>query len=73
MRAYILIKLSADADLSNVQQALQRPGVTSVDLVMGPYDVIVSCDVANFAALSALAKGIHGGAGISESVTCPVA
>ena len=46
MRAYILVHFAADADVSKARHVLSRPGITGLDLVMGPYDAIVTCDVA---------------------------
>ena len=73
MRAYVLIRFAPDTDLSKVHHALNRPGITSLDLVMGPYDAIVSCETADYAELAALSKQIRGCPGISHSITCPIA
>ncbi len=54
MRAFILVHFAADTDLSKAQHALGRPGITALDLVMGPYNAIVTCDVADMADLSKL-------------------
>ena len=73
MRAYLLVKFKTDADLSQAQHALGEAGVSSVDLVMGPYDAVVNIEVDDFAALAALAKRVRNCPGIRDSVTCPVA
>ncbi len=72
MRAFILVRFAADADLAEARHALDRPGIRSVDMVMGPYDAIVTCEAADFAALGELAKAIRGCPGIRDSITCPV-
>ena len=72
MRAYLLVKFAHDADLSNASHALRRPGIASVDLVMGPYDAIVVCEAADFAALQDLSTAVRGCPGILDSMTCPV-
>lgn len=72
MRAYILVRFEHTVDLSKAHHALQRPGITSVDLVMGPYDAVVTCEAADYAALSEVAKTVRGCPGIRESMTCPV-
>lgn len=72
MRAYILVHFAADADLSKARHALERPGIASVELVMGPYDAIVTCDVADLNELSRLAMMVRRCPGIRDSITCPV-
>ena len=71
MRAYILVHFAADADLSKARHALNRPGVAGLDLVMGPYDAIVTCEVADMAELSKLSMLVRGCPGIRDSITCP--
>ena len=71
MRAYILVHFAADADLSKARHALSRPGIASVDLVMGPYDAIVTCEVADLAELGRVAMAARGCPGIRDTVTCP--
>lgn len=71
MRAYILVSFETKTDLSKVKHALNRPGIAAIDLVMGPYDAIVSCETADFAALAQLAKDVRGCPGIRDSITCP--
>jgi hypothetical protein len=72
MRAYILVHFAADADLSKARHALNRPGITSLDLVMGPYDAIVTCEVADMAELSKVSLTVRGCPGIRDTITCPV-
>jgi hypothetical protein len=71
MRAYVLVNFEASADLAKAQHALDRPGVTSVDLVLGPYDAVVSLDVPDYRRLVELAKHVRGCPGIRNTVTCP--
>lgn len=71
MRAYILVHFAADADVSKARHALSRPGITGLDLVMGPYDAIVTCDVADMAELSKLSLAVRGCPGVRASITCP--
>jgi len=71
MRANILVHFAADADVSKAQHALSRPGITGLDLVMGPYDAIVTCDVSDMAELGKLSLAIRGCPGIRETMTCP--
>jgi hypothetical protein len=72
MRACILVHFAADADLSKARHALSRPGITSLDLVTGPYDAIVTCDVADMAGLSKVALAVRACPGIRDTITCPV-
>jgi hypothetical protein len=71
MRAYILVHFVADADLSQARHALHRPGVSALDLVMGPYDAIVTCDVADMNELGKVALAVRGCPGIRDTITCP--
>jgi hypothetical protein len=45
--------------------------VEKVDLVLGPYDAVVSVTANDFAALSELAQRARGCPGIRTSITCP--
>ena len=38
MKAYILVKFAADADLAQVSHAVSEPGIKDLDLIIGPYD-----------------------------------
>ena len=73
MRAYLLITFNPDADLGRAAHALSQPGVEQVDLVLGPYDAIVTVATKDFAELSELARRVRGCPGIRTSLTCPVA
>lgn len=73
MHAYVLIRFNADANLANAHHALSRPGVESVELVLGPYDAVARIQADTFAGLSAIARQIRTCPGIRESLTCPVA
>ena len=72
MHAYLLVTFNQDADLANARHALSQPGVEKVDLVLGPYDAVVSVTANDFAALSELAQRVRGCPGIRTSITCPV-
>ena len=71
MRAYILVQFAPNADLAKARHALNRPGITALDLVIGPYDAIVTCEAADLAALGELAMAVRGCPGIRDSITCP--
>jgi AsnC-like helix-turn-helix protein len=72
VRAYILVRFENKADLSRIPHAMNQPGIKSVDLTMGPYDAIVTVEVADFAQLGELAKAIRNCPGLRDSITCPV-
>ncbi len=70
-RAYVLIEtmVGRAKEVSSVIGKLE--GVTSVDLVTGPYDVIVVVEKDNLNEVGDLVTGkIHPIAGISRTVTC---
>jgi len=72
MKAYILCKFAPDADMAQVRHAVSEPGIKGLDLIMGPYDAVVSVQTENFAALGKLAQRIRSCPGIKNSITCPV-
>ena len=72
MKAYILVKFASDADLTKVRHAVSQPGIKGLDLIMGPYDAVVSVQANDFAALGKLAQQIRSCPGIKTSITCPV-
>jgi len=72
MKAYMLVKFKSDADLDKAKHALEEPGVEGIDLIMGPYDAVVTVQVDDLAALGELATRVRRCPGIRESVTCPV-
>ena len=71
-KAYVLIKFESNADLSQVKHALEYPSVTSVDVVMGPYDSISVIEAEDWKTLSEIARRIRKCPGIVESITCPI-
>jgi hypothetical protein len=70
--AYILVKLAASADSQKSLHALQQPGVKAVDMILGPWDAIVRCEVDDFAGLGRLARGVRSCPGIADSLTCAI-
>jgi DNA-binding Lrp family transcriptional regulator len=73
MRAYVLIKTEA-GKATTVQQALQgKPGIHSVDLVIGPHDIVITAEAADLNAIGKLVlDDIHGIGGVVNTLTCPV-
>jgi len=72
MRAYLLVSFNQDADPSRARHALSQPGVEKVDMVLGPYDAVVTVTTGDFAELSELAMRVRSCPGIRTSITCPV-
>ena len=72
MRAYLLVTFNPDADLTAVRHAMNQPGVDKLDLLLGPYDAVVSVSTADFAELTELARRVRACPGIRTSTTCPV-
>lgn len=70
-RAYVLIEAEA-GQVSLVIAALQSlPGVTRVDAVTGPYDLIVTIETAESREIGRLVMNeVHAVAGIKRTVTC---
>ena len=72
MKAYVLTRFEANADLSQAKHALGAPGILSLDIVMGPYDSISLIEADTLDGLANLATKIRKCPGIAESVTCPI-
>jgi DNA-binding Lrp family transcriptional regulator len=70
-KAYILIEVAvgSTADVTGKLRAL--PGVTEVDSLSGPYDIIAVVTGADLAAVGELVTGdIHSVHGIRRTITC---
>ena len=72
MKAYMLIKIMPGQDLEELKHALKEPGIESIDIIMGNYDVIATVQADDRAALGKLATLVRNCPGIQDSVTCPV-
>lgn len=70
-RAYILIE-TAVGKVREVAEALRKlPGAKAVDIVSGPYDIIVVVEGIDLNAIGDLvAAGIHPIPGITRTITC---
>lgn len=70
LNGYVLIQTEVGM-ASGVGQALNNvDGVTSVDLVTGPYDVIAVTQTADFQELGALMNRIQAVDGVARTLTC---
>lgn len=72
MRAYVMIKFEPGVDLDKIQHAMHQPGVERIDLLMGPFDAIVTLEVESAAVLTRLLPLVRTCPGIQDSVTYPV-
>jgi hypothetical protein len=72
MKAYIFVKFASDVNMEQVRHAVSEPQIKGLDLILGPYDAVVSVQTDNFAALGKLAQRIRSCPGIKNSITCPV-
>jgi len=73
IRAYILIQNQVGAAAEVARDAAQIEGVTSANVVTGPYDVIAVAEARNLDELGRLVVGkVQGIEGATRTLTCPV-
>jgi DNA-binding Lrp family transcriptional regulator len=71
--AYILIQAEVGKSSHVASEVGKIAGVTTVDAVTGPYDVIVRAEGKNLDALSqAVLVKIQGVDGVTRTLTCPI-
>lgn len=70
-KAYVLIEVAV-GKTHDVINALEKvDGVTSVEPVTGPYDVIAVVEGEDVSAVGAVVtKGVHTTGGVSRTITC---
>ena len=72
-KAFILIETAVGKTREVTTSIEQLPGVTSVDTVTGPYDIIATIEGESLNSIGDLVTGkVHPIAGISRTVTCLV-
>jgi DNA-binding Lrp family transcriptional regulator len=70
-KAYILIETAVGKNKEVVAAIRQFPGVKSVDIVTGPYDIITIIEGETISDIGDLVTGkIHPIPGITRTVTC---
>ena len=70
---YVLIQTEVGMATSVAAALRDVPGVSSVDSVVGPYDVIVRAQARSMDQLARLVvKRIHPVAGLLRTTTCPI-
>ena len=72
IKAYLLVKMEPGADLDSTSESLAGPGITSVEMLMGPYDAIVAVEAPDPRTLGEIAKRVRRCPGVQDSMTCPV-
>ena len=72
MKAYVFIKFEPDANVEKINHALNEPQIKSIELIMGPYDAIVTVEAAEIDALGKLSRRIRMCPGVRDSITCQV-
>lgn len=71
--AYVLIQTEIGQAVAVTEKIRGLDGVTTVDSVTGPYDVIVGCEAESLDDLGKLVvSAIHEIGGITRTFTCPV-
>jgi len=72
-KAYVLIETAVGRTREVVEALSKISGITSVDMVTGPYDIITVIEKEKLADIGDLVTGkIHTVSGISRTVTCLV-
>jgi len=70
-KAFILIETAVGKSKEVIVSLEKLPGVKSVDVVTGPYDIIVVAESSDLNGIGDLvSQGIHPLAGITRTVTC---
>jgi DNA-binding Lrp family transcriptional regulator len=73
VRAYILIQNQVGASAEVAREVAQVKGVTSAEVVTGPYDVIALAEARNLDELARLVVGkVQATEGITRTLTCPM-
>ncbi len=72
-KAYVLIETSVGRTREVVESLKEIKGITTVDMVTGPYDIITVMEKDKLADIGELVTGsIHTISGIARTVTCLV-
>ena len=71
VKAYVLIEMVAGHSTALVDALSGRSGITGIDRVTGPYDVVVIVEADDLNDVSILVNGeIHTQAGVVRTTTC---
>ena len=72
MKAYIFIKLEPRANVEKIDHALSESKIKNIELIMGPYDAIVTVEAKDIEELGKLSMQVRMCPGIRDSITCQV-
>ncbi len=73
VRAYVLIQVEVGRSAEVAEAVGKIPGVRFADVVVGPYDLIVSAEAADIDALGKLMLAkVQAVGGVTRTLTCPV-
>jgi hypothetical protein len=68
--AFLLVKIEGGSKIDSMDHVTKRPEVKSLTWVLGPYDVIIQCELPSMETLGAFAREVRACPGVSESITC---
>jgi hypothetical protein len=68
--AYLLIKIQGGTKTEGMEHVTSHPQVKKMTWVLGPYDVIIECELNSMEELGAFARVVRACPGVAESVTC---
>jgi DNA-binding Lrp family transcriptional regulator len=72
-KAYVLIETKVGTAREVAQALAKLPGVKKVDMVTGPYDIVVLAEGSDLDAIGSLITGhIHPITGVARTITCLV-
>ncbi len=73
MDAYIFLQVQVGSDARVAQQVSDIPSVTSVDIVTGPYDVVIRAEADSIDELGKrVLRPIQEIDGVTRTLTCPI-
>jgi DNA-binding Lrp family transcriptional regulator len=68
--AFLLVKIEGGSKIDSMDHVTKRPEVRKLTWVLGPYDVIIECELSSMDALGGFAREVRACPGVSESITC---
>ena len=68
--AFLLVKIGGGSKIGSMDHVTKRPEVKRLTWVLGPYDVIIECELPSMEALGGFAREVRACPGVSESITC---
>ncbi len=73
IRAYVLINTQIGKTQKVVEELKKIPEVKKIDIIMGPYDIIIEIEVPNYEDISEiLLNRLQNISAIYHTMTCPV-